>query len=189
MSSQDDPSYSNKETNLGKGDRVKAVFAGNLEADSVSALGVPGSLGTGLDLAVDLVVVAGGEDAQVVGSGDGSAVLGGQVADGGAVAGDGGLLDIVAGRGTGEETLVADNGIDVGSGALEEIEEGSAVESRLLEGEVELGALVLGGRQEGDDGLSLEALGERVGEFDLGVEGVGRVPGLGQGKTCSAVRR
>lgn len=135
------------------------------------------------------MVVAGGEDAQVVRGGDGGAVLGGEVADSGAVAGNGGLLNVVAGRGTGEETLVTDNGVDVGGGALEEVEEGSAVEGRLLEGKVELDALVLGGGQEREDALGLEALGERVGELHLGVEGVGRVPGLGQGKACAAVRR
>src|SRR5699024_5808697 len=110
---------------LGEGDGVDAVLAGNLEADSVAGLGVPGGLGTGLDLAVDLVVVRGGEDAQVVGGGDGGAVLGSSVADGGAVGSDGGLVDVVAGAGTGEETLVADNGVDVGGGALEQVKEGA----------------------------------------------------------------
>lgn len=172
------------ETNLGKGDGVDAVLAGNLEADSVAGLGVPGGLGAGLDLAVDLVVVGSGEDAQVVGGGDGGAVLGGDVADGGAVAGQGGLVDIIAGAGTGEEALVADDGIDVGGGALEEVEEGSAVEAGLLEEQVELGALGGGGGQEVEEALELEALGQGVADLDLGVEGVGRVPGLGQGQTC-----
>lgn len=133
------------QTNLSERDGVQAVLAGNLEADRVTALGVPDGLGRGLDLAVDLVVVAGGEDAQVVGGGDGGAVLGSDIADGGAVAGDGGLLDVVTGRGTGEEALVADDGVNVGGGALEEIEEGAAVEGGLLEGEVELGAGAVGG--------------------------------------------
>lgn len=176
-------------TNLGEGDGVQAVLAGDLEADGVTTLGVPDGLGGRLDLAVDLVVVAGGEDAQVVGGGDGGAVLGRDVADGGAVAGDGGLLDVVAGRGTGEEALVADDGVNVGGGALEEIEEGAAVEGGLLEGEVELGAGAVGGGQELEGGLGLEALGQGVGELDLGVESVGGVPGLGQGETCAAIHR
>lgn len=37
-------------TNLGERDRVDAVLAGNLKADSVAGLRVPGSLGTSLDL-------------------------------------------------------------------------------------------------------------------------------------------
>jgi hypothetical protein len=173
-----------EDTNLGEGDGVNAVLAGDLEADSVAGLGVPGGLGTGLDLAVDLVVVGSGEDAQVVGGGDGGAVLGGDVADGGAVAGQGSLVDIIAGAGTGQEALVADDGVDVGGGALEEVEEGAAVEAGLLEEQVELGALGGGGGQEVEETLELEALGEGVADLNLRVEGVGGVPGLGQGQAC-----
>lgn len=171
-----------KKTNLGEGDGVNAVLAGDLEADGVAGLGVPGGLGTGLDLAVDLVVVGSGKGAQVVGGGDGGAVLGSDVADGGAVAGQGSLVDIIAGAGTGQEALVADNGIDVGGRALEQVEEGAAVEAGLLEEQVELGALGGGGGQEVEETLELEALGERVADLDLGVQGVGGVPGLGQGQ-------
>lgn len=169
---------------LGEGDGVDAVLAGNLEADSVAGLGVPGGLGTGLDLAVDLVVVRGGKDAQVVGGGDGSAVKRGSIANGGAVGGDGGLVDVVAGAGTGEEALVADDGINVGGRALEEVEESTAVEAGLLEEQVELGTLGSGGGEEVEETLELEALGEGVVNLELGVEGVGGVPGLGEGQAC-----
>lgn len=174
-------------TNLGEGDRVDAVLAGNLEADSVAGLGVPGSLGTGLNLGVDLVVVRGGEDAQVVRGSDGSAVLGSSVADGGAVGSQGSLVGIVASAGTGEETLVADNGINVSNGALEEVEEGTAVEAGLLEVKVELSTLGSSSGEEVEETLELEALGEGVGDLDLGVEGVGGVPGLGEGQACVRV--
>jgi hypothetical protein len=172
---------------LGKGDGVDAVLAGNLKADSVAGLGVPGGLGTGLNLAVNLVVVRGGEDAQVVGGGDGSAVDGGSVADGGAVGGDGGLADVVAGAGTGEEALVADNGVDVGDGTLEQVKEGTAVEAGLLEVQVELGTLGGGGGEEVEETLKLEALGEGVVDLELSVEGVGGVPSLGQGEASRLV--
>lgn len=174
-------------TNLGEGDGVDAVLAGDLEADSVAGLGVPASLGTSLDLAVDLVVVGGSEDAEVVRGGDGSAVLGSSVADGGAVGGQGSLVGVIASRGTSEETLVADNGIDVGDGTLEEVEEGTAVEAGLLEVQVELGTLGSGGGQEVEETLKLEALGEGVADLELGVEGVGGVPGLGEGQACARV--
>lgn len=167
-------------TNLGKGDGVNAVLAGNLKANGVAGLGVPGGLGTSLDLAVDLVVVRSGKGAQVVSGGDGGAVLRGDVADSGAVAGQGSLVDIIASAGTGKETLVADDGIDVGGGALEEVEEGTAVEAGLLEEQVELGTLGGGGGEEVEETLKLEALGEGVVDLNLGVEGVGGVPGLGQ---------
>jgi hypothetical protein len=171
---------------LGKGDGVDAVLAGNLETDSVAGLGVPGSLGTGLNLAVDLVVVRGSKDAQVVGGSDGSAVLGTGIADGGAVGSDGSLVNVVASAGTGKETLVADNGVDVGSGALEEVEECTAVEAGLLEEQVELGALSSGGGEEVEETLELKALGDSVVDLELGVESVGGVPGLGEGQACEA---
>ena len=174
-------------TNLDERDGVKAVLAGDLEADVVAALGVPGGLGTGLDLAVDLVVVAGSEDAEVVGSSDGRGVGRGGEADGSAVAGDGGLLDVVASLGTGEEALVADDGVDVGGGALQEVEVSTAVEAGLLEVEVELGATGLGGGEEAEDTLGLEALGEVVGELNLGLERVGRVPSLGEGEAWTSI--
>lgn len=169
---------------LGEGDGVNAVLGGDLETDGVAGLGVPGSLSTGLDLAVDLVVVRGSEDAQVVSGSDSSAVLGSSVTDSGAVGGDGSLVDVVASAGTGEETLVANNGIDVGGRALEEVEEGTAVETGLLEEQVELGALGSGGREEVEETLELEALGEGVVDLKLGVEDVGGVPGLGEGQAC-----
>lgn len=172
------------ELDLGKGDGVDAVLRRDLEADGVARLGVPGGLGTGLDLGVDLVVVRGGKDAEVVGGSDGGAVLGGGVANGGRVGGDGGLVDVVTSRGTGEEALVADDGVNVGGGALEEVEKGAAVEAGLLEEQVELGALGGGGGEEVEETLKLQALGEGVVDLELGVENVGSVPGLGEGETC-----
>lgn len=130
------------------------------------------------------MVVRSSKGAQVVSGGDGSAVLRSDVADSGAVAGQGSLVDIIASAGTGKETLVADNGIDVGGGALEEVEEGTAVEAGLLEEKVELGTLGGGGGEEVEETLELEALGEGVVDLNLGVEGVGGVPGLGQGQAC-----
>ena len=133
------------------------------------------------------MVVRSGENAEVVRSGDGSAVLRSSVADSGAVGGQSSLVGIVASGSTSEETLVADNSIDIGDGALEEVEEGTAVETGLLEVEVELGTLSGGGREEVEETLKLEALGKRVGDLNLGVEGVGGVPGLGEGQACTGV--
>jgi hypothetical protein len=170
---------------LGEGNGVDAVLAGNLKTDGVAGVGVPGSLGTSLNLAVDLVVVRGSEDGEVVSGSDGGAVLGSSVTDGGAVGSDGSLVHVVASGGTGEETLVADNGIDVGGGTLEEVEESAAVEVGLLEVEVELGAASSGGGEEAEETLELEATGKVVGKLKLGVESVGGVPGLGKSKAWS----
>lgn len=173
---------------LGEAQWVNAVLGGNLKTDVVTGFGVPDGLGTSLDLGVNLVVVRGGEDAQVVGSNDGGSVKWLLVTDTEGVAGDSGLLDIVAGLSTDEETVVADNSIEVGGWALEEVEECAGVEVWLLEVQVELDALGGGGWEERAENLSLEALGDRVGELELGLKSVGGVPGLGDGGACKGVR-
>ena len=169
-------------THLGEGRGVQAVLAGDLEADGVAGGGVPGGLSTGLDLSVDAVVVRGGEEGQVVAGGDGSGVLGNAVADGSGVLGDGGLVDVVATLGTDQEALVAEDGVEVGGGAVQQVEEGAGVQVGLLEVQVELGTLgLLGGLVLGQD-LGLETLGNVVVQLKLGVEGVGGGPSLGEGK-------
>lgn len=133
------------------------------------------------------MVVAGGEEGQVVAGGDGSGVLGNAVADGSRVLGDGGLVDVVATLSTDEEALVAENGVEVGGGAVQEIEEGTGVQVGLLEVQVELGTLgLLSGLVLGED-LSLEALGDVVVELELGVEGVGGGPSLGEGEASGRI--
>jgi len=169
-------------THLSERRGVQLVLAGNLQADSVASLGVPGGLGTSLNLGVDTVVVASREEAQVVGSGDGSGVLGKAVANSSRVLGDGGLLDIVASLSTDEEALVAENGIEVGSGSLEEVEESTGVQVGLLEVEVQLGTLGLGAWQVLGDDFGLQTLGDVVVQLKLGLKGVGGGPCLGEGE-------
>ncbi len=134
------------------------------------------------------MVVGSGEDGQVVGGNDGSSVKWLLVSESEGVASDGGLLDVVTSLGTDEETIVANDGIEVGGWALEEIEESAGVEVWLLEVEVELDALGLGGWEEGAENLSLESLGDGVVELELGLKCVGGVPGLGDGGSCCAVK-
>lgn len=126
------------------------------------------------------MVVAGGEQRQVVAGSDGSRVLGNAVADSSRVLGDGSLLHIVATLGTDEEAFVAKNGIKVGGRAVEEVEEGTGMNIGLLEVEVELGTLgVHGGEVVGAD-LSLKTLGNVVVKLKLGVQSVGSAPCLGE---------
>lgn len=68
------------------------------------------------------------------------------------------------------------------------VSEDTAVEVGLLEVEVDLLALVAGGRAEVGENLSLQAAGEGVVELDLGSKDVGGVPRLGDADAC-AVRR
>ena len=129
------------------------------------------------------MVVRGGEEGQVVAGSDGSRVLGNGVTDGSRVLGDGSLVDVVATLSTDEEALVAEDSVEVGGGAVQQVEEGTGVQVGLLEVQVELGTLgLLSGLVLSED-LSLEALGDVVVELELGVEGVGGGPSLGQGKT------
>jgi hypothetical protein len=60
------------------------------------------------------------------------------------------------------------------------------VEVGLLEVQVQLGALGLGGRQEGAEQLGLEALGDGVVDLDLGVESIDSVPVVSW--TCPGTR-
>lgn len=163
---------------LSEGNWVKSVLGGNLKTNIVAALGVPDSLGTSLDLGVDLVVVRSGEDAQVAVSSDGSGVLSSIVSNGSGVLGDSSLLDVIASLGTSEETIVTNDGVDVGGWALEKIEESTSVEVWLLEVEVDLSRLGLGAWEEATEELSLEALGNAVLDLDLGIKSVGGVPDL-----------
>lgn len=131
------------------------------------------------------MVVAGGEEGEVVAGSDGSGVLGNAVADGSGVLGDSGLVDVVATLSTDEESLVAEDSVEVGGRAVQQVEEGTGVQVGLLEVKVELGTLgLLSGLVLGED-LSLEALGDVVVELELGVEGVGGGPRLGEGEAWS----
>ena len=134
------------------------------------------------------MIVGSSKDAEVIRGCDGGAVLGGNVADSGRVSGQGSPVDIVACRGTSEETLMADYGIDVGGGALEKIEEGTTVETGVLEVGIELSTLGSGGREEVEETLELQALGNGIGSFDLGIEDVGGVPRLGKGETWTVIK-
>lgn len=171
---------------LGEGGRVDLVLASDLDTDGVVALGVVASLGTSLNVGVDLLVVRSSNDAQVLGTSDGCGVGGRSVASGGGVASDGGLVDVVTGLSTDEETLVADNsvkdGADVTRGTT--VNEGAGVGVGLLEGQVELLSTL--GRRIGVPqvlDLSLDGLGEELGKLNLGVEESGSSPSLSNGNT------
>jgi len=175
------------DTNLSEGQRVNAVLGSDLHADGAAALGIPCSLSTDLNGLVDLVVVARGEDAEVVGGSDGSVVHAVLVANGGGVPGDSGFLDIVTSFTTDDEALVANDSVYGGGRALEEVGESAEVERGLLEVEVEFGTGGLGVGLEGGQSLGLEALGDVVVELELGVEHVEGGPAEGTGDACARI--
>ena len=169
------------DTHLSERSRVKLVLGSELKTDVGAGLGVPGSLSTGLNSRVNLLVVGGGEDAQGVGGSDSGVVERSGVTNSSAVLGDGGLLDVVADLTTNNEALVGNDGVgnsaDGTSGGV--VSEDTAVEVGLLEVEVDLLALVAGSRAEVGENLGLQAAGEGVVELDLGSKDIGGVPRLG----------
>lgn len=122
------------------------------------------------------MVVCSREDAQVVGRSDRCSVCRNRVSDSKRVAGKRCLRDIIAHRSTEQETILTNNNIDVGGRALDDIEESTGVEVGLLEVEVCLCAIGLGGRQEVAQELGLQTLGNSVIELKLGIKNVGSVP-------------
>lgn len=128
------------------------------------------------------MVVRGSEDGEVVGGGDGSVVLRSSVVDGGVVGSDGSFVYVVISVGIGEEIFVVDNGIDVGGGVFEEVEEGMVMEVGLFEVEVEFGVMGSGSGEEVEEIFEFEVVGKVVGEFEFGVESVGGVLSLGEGE-------
>src|SRR5207244_4433225 len=101
--------------------------AGQFKTNIAAGLGIPSSLCADLSLAVDLLVVRCGEDAQAVGSSNRGGVCRNRVADGSGVTVNSGLLHIIASLGTNKETLMTQHGVDVRSRTLKEIEEGTGV--------------------------------------------------------------
>ena len=105
---------------LDEGGTVEVDLSADLEADTTSGgLGVVDGLGTSLDVAVDALVVRGGEDLEVVEGVDGNRILGRVEADSGGVAGDLAFGDVVGGLSTNEETVTAENSIGSEGGALQ----------------------------------------------------------------------
>lgn len=112
------------------------------------------------------------------------------VTNGGGVAGDGSLLDILSSLCTGDETLVTDNGVNQGVDATAggAVKEGTGVHLVLLEGKVDLlSTLVWSIWVEEVLELDLDWLVEEVGELDLGVEKGGSGETLGDGDTWTVI--
>lgn len=134
------------------------------------------------------MVVGRSENAQVVSGGDGAGELNGRVSEGGRVAGQSSLLDIVSSLTTDDESLMCDNTVNSCvhiSARWVVVEEGTGVEGALLEIEGELLRLwsLLGG--ESAEELSLETSGDCVFKLKLGVDQVLGRPCLGDGDSYS----
>lgn len=129
------------------------------------------------------MVVAGRENVEVIGRGDGCGVFGDGVPDCSRVAGDTTINNIVANFCASEETVVTEDDITAEGGALEEVDESAGVEKRLAIVKIEFGTLGLGGGEKVRNDFSLQSLGQSVVKLDFCVEGIEGRPGLGQGDT------
>lgn len=89
---------------------VEVGLGSDFETDvGSSRLGVPDSLGTGLNVLGDLVVVGSGEDGEVGETVNGDGVRRSGVSETESVTGDGSGRDRVGRLGTEEETVTTDN--------------------------------------------------------------------------------
>jgi hypothetical protein len=175
--------WSGNATYLGEGERVKLVLGGKLNADGLAGGEVVRGLETSLNVGVDLLVVRSSDEAEVVGGSQSTRVGGGLVTESSGVAGDGGLLDVVASLSTGKVTLVASDSVDDGRevASSRDVGESTDMEVRLLEVEVDLLTLVTLVGSEAVEDLGLQTLRNGVVELDLAVEDVGGAPALGDG--------
>lgn len=159
---------------LGERQWVELVLGRNLEAAGLLGVDVVAGLGSELDRGVDALVVAGGDDAQVLGANDAGSVVWSLVAETEAVPGDSGLLDIVTSLTTNKEAIRASghihNGVDVALSSSV-VEESAAVDVWVLEGQVELlsGRTGLGWVPEVLK-VDLDAIGHNIVELDLAVK-------------------
>ena len=125
------------------------------------------------------MVVACGEDGQLVRRRNGRGIASLAVACREAVFRDSCLLDIVAAFSANKEAFVAESQVDSCDGAFEEVDKGSDMDVGLLVVEVELAAVgALRGHVVGED-LGFKAFGKVVFELELRVKAVGGGPCLG----------
>lgn len=170
---------------LGERERVKLVLRRKLKTAGLLGVDVVASLGADLNGGVDALVVAGGNDAEVLGANDAGSVVWGLVSKTQAVLGDGSLLDVVASLTTNEEALVSgshvNDRIDVALSSSV-VDEGARVDVGVLEGQVELldGRALLGWVEQVLE-VDLDAGCGDISELDLGVEQRSGGPRLGDG--------
>lgn len=129
------------------------------------------------------MVIACGEDAQVVRGRDRRRIAALAIPSRKSVLGNGGFSDIVATLRADEETLVAQCDIEGRGRAFKDVGEQAGVDVGLLVQDVKFAAVGgFCGEVVGQD-FSFEAFGQVVFEFEFRVETVGGGPGLGEGES------
>lgn len=164
---------------------VKLVLGRQLHPTRFAGLHVVPGFGGDFGGRIDFLVEAGGDDAQVLRTGDGCDVIRGLVAESEGVLCHGGFLHVVACFAADKEAFVAgcdiDNGVNV-TARLGVVEEGAGMKVGVLEGEGEF--LCRGGSFAWVPEVLQVDLGagsDDVDKFDFAVEQRGGRPGLRDG--------
>ena len=174
------------ELGLDGGGGVELVLGADLEEDPVG--GADGGLGGDGDVLGDVVGVATDKLGELLVRVDGNTIVLLGVADGEGVVGKGGLGGVHSHLGTGDDALVANDGVNLGLGALEDVGGGGEDEGGALVGQAELDLLLGGGGVEGGVDLDLEAV-NNVGGLDLDAEVVVGGVGVGEDEAGVGVRQ
>ena len=166
---------------LGKATRIQPILARNLQPDPLPRLTIPRHLRPGFEHAIHLLEKARANHANIIRRCDRGVVDRRLIPDGSLIPRNCRFLNIIPGFRAEEEAPMPDDEVDIGDGALEQVDEGARVDVGLLVVQVGLGADVLAVGEEGGQQLELDAGGDGVVRLDLGVEGVLRVPADGGG--------
>ncbi|EEQ38357.1 conserved hypothetical protein [Clavispora lusitaniae ATCC 42720] len=171
---------------LDEGGSIQLVLGGKLDVDSRGLNRIPSGLSTSLNQWGNLVVVSGSEDRQVGGGSNTNSVQWVSVTNTNRVLVELGGSNVVAQFSTCSEAIVSHSQVSCGDWALEQVEEQSGVDSRLLVEEVQLGVLGTVWNHRGVQ-FTLQAWGQQLRQFNLGVQDIGVVPASGQSQTSSLV--
>jgi len=168
---------------------IEVSFSTNLKADTLcGGLGVVDSLGTSLDVGGHAVVVARSKGVQVAKTVEGNSVLGRAEANSSGVLGDAALSDVVGSLGAEQETVTANDSVSGEGWSLEEVKEGTCVETGLLVDGRDNDSLLRAFWEKGSVQVELETLGKVVLGLNGGAEDVRGGPSLGEDKTVRLVR-
>jgi len=173
---------------LDEGSSIEVCLSTNFKADVARGrLGIVDGLGTSLNVAADAVVVRSREGAHVPETVEGNSVFRSTVAKSSSVTGNASLGNVVSAFSTEKETVTTEDRVSGERRALEDIKEGTGVETGLLVDGVQDGVFGAFVGVESRVDLKFEALGDLVLDLNGTLENVGRRPGFGEGEAVLGV--
>lgn len=170
--------------NLGKGCRVDLILGSDFDADGRLAVGIIGSSDTGLNSAVNAVVIRSSQDTQTVGGSDGHAVHWSLISECSGIFGQRSLLDVETCLAANQETFMGNNTIYGGvhvAGCRDKLAKGAYVKGALLEVQVALLRLETRLGCYLTDVFGFDAGGEDIIELEFGGQDIRVSPGAGCG--------